>query len=187
MFVMSKYNLILFCFQKWEVLTCIVEVWLLQEVGTTVQTMICPIGRSRQSEGYIIEAQCSKFISGGKEEMLNGTSFKLEEHLEGLKFWNFDVYGLWHPVSMDGYLFIVSVCPQDGTQPRRKRGRPTAGPPLPTSHIKYQNTLQQGFSDSVIMRPPKIICTLTRPPLPPVSTKGWSVTYQVVRWQKELK
>lgn len=60
MFVMFKDNLILICFQKWEVLTCIVEVCFLQEVGTIVQTRICPIERFWQTESYTIEAQKSK-------------------------------------------------------------------------------------------------------------------------------
>jgi hypothetical protein len=37
---LSNENLILLCFQKWEVLTSIVEVWLLQEVDASVRARI---------------------------------------------------------------------------------------------------------------------------------------------------
>lgn len=60
MFVMFKDKLVLICFQKWEVLTCIVEVCLLQEVGTIVQTRICPIERFWQTESYTTESQKSQ-------------------------------------------------------------------------------------------------------------------------------
>lgn len=82
---LSKETQILFCFQIWAVLTSIVEVWLPQEARTTVRTI--PV---RQPDSNTPGAKFSpKFISGVKQEVLEGTFHELKGSPENLKVSDF--------------------------------------------------------------------------------------------------